>query len=85
MVKNSLETVCELMPDPKRILASFSLVSSFDTILILAPPTSPAFALEKTLLTPIFLMMLVSKKSSDIFLYSGSSEGKGNPLSVVEL
>ena len=74
-----------LIPEPNPILASFLFVNSLETILILAPPTSPPISLEKTLFTPIFFMILVSKKLREIFLYSGSSEGNGNPFSVVEL
>ena len=52
---------------------------------IFAPPTSPFKSAVKTLFTPIFLITLVSKNPKEMFLYSGSSEGKGKPFIVVEL
>ena len=67
------------------MLNKLLFTNSFEAILILAPPTSPLISDVKTLLIPIFLIILVSKKCKEIFLYSGSLEGKGKPFKVVEL
>ena len=50
-----------------------------------APPTSLLPPALKALLTPTDCMTSVPKKSREIFLYSGSSEGREKPLKVVAL
>ena len=52
---------------------------------ITAPAASPAPEAENTLFTPTDCITSVSKNERDMFLYSGSSEGIGNPLSIVVL
>ncbi len=64
---------------------SESPVSFFERILISAPPTSPFMREPNTLFTPTAWIMSDAKKSSEMFLYSGSSEGMGKPFREVAL
>ena len=83
--RKSAATVCVFkppeMPNPRLLLP----ISSLDTISMVAPPTSLLPPALNALFTPTDWIMSVPKKSREIFLYSGSSEGRANPLKVVAL
>ena len=59
--------------------------SPFKSILIFAPALSPVISDPNTLLISTLSIKSLLKKSKEIFLYSGSSDGSGKPFKEVEL
>lgn len=72
--------VCVFSPPEMPIPKFPPPISSLETMSIVAPPTSLLPPALKALLTPTDCMTSVPKKSREIFLYSGSSEGKGEAV-----
>ena len=85
ILRKSVVRVCVLNPPETPILKCPPPINSFEVMSILAPPTSLLPPALKALFTPTVWIISVEKKSREMFLYSGSSEGIGKPLKVVAL
>src|SRR5690606_31568070 len=84
-LKLSVLIASVLIPVDAPISKKPSSVSSLDTISISAPATSPMSCGLNVLFTETLWITSVPKKSSEIFLFKGSSEGSARPFNVVLL
>src|SRR5690606_21427928 len=84
LLKLSFPIVWELAP-PDTATSKLFPVASFVKMSTFTPATSPPIVGLNVLLTLMLWITSEMKKSKEIFLYNGSSEGNGNPFSDEEL